>query len=397
MVIAAGLVSPAVLTRPLLACYAMTAAIHVATAMLSTLLPFHLVDLGGSRTQIGLLFSVMTIVSMVLRPAIGGWVDRLGTRPVIVPGIAVLATMALALQITTTPQAVIAVMIGGGLANALISMTASVTAARATDDAHRGEALSMYYLHTSLSIAIGPPLALWLRGHGGMSVGFAMISVLAAAMLALVFSFPPGTTGPAAPPAAHFRPISRHAIPLSCALVLTTIGHMSMYAFLPLYALSRGHDESIVWWFFTVYSIWLIVCRAVLGRLADRYGRARVALPSMVTLAVGYFSLALPPTAVSLLAAALIMGTANAVLYPTLAALVLDRAPAAERGLALGTLSASWDLGVVVGSAIVGYVADHLSFGAGFAVGGIAAMLGATTFVFVERGPRKWTSYRQRS
>lgn len=369
----------------------MTAAIHVAIAMLSTLLPFHLVDLGGSRTQIGLLFSVMTVVSMVLRPAVGGWVDRLGTRPVMVPGIAVLAAMTLALQLSTTPQAVIAVMIGGGLANALISMTASVTAAHATDDAHRGEALSLYYLHTSLSIAIGPPLALWLRGQGGMSAGFAMVSVLAAMMLALVFSFPQGTTAPAAPATSRFRPISVHAIPLSCALVLTTIGHTSIYAFLPLYALSRGQDESIVWWFFTVYSVWLIVCRAVLGRLADRYGRARVALPSMLTLAVGYFMLVLPPTAATLIGAALVMGTANAVLYPTLAALVLDRAPAAERGLALGTLSASWDLGVVVGSALVGFVADHASFGAGFAVGGVATLLGAATFLYMERGRARFT------
>lgn len=159
----ARLVSPAVVTRPLITGYAITTAIHVATAILSTLLPFHLVDLGGSRTQIGLLFSVMTIVSMVLRPAVGGWVDRAGTRPVIIPGIAVLAAMTSALQFTTTPPAVIAVMVGGGLANALISMTVSVTAARATDDRHCGEALSLYYLHTSLSIAIGPPLALWLR------------------------------------------------------------------------------------------------------------------------------------------------------------------------------------------------------------------------------------------
>jgi MFS family permease len=384
-VIAARLVSPAVVTRPLITCYAITAAIHVATAMLSTLLPFHLVDLGGSRTQIGLLFSVMTIVSMVLRPAVGGWVDRAGTRPVIVPGIAVLALMTVALQLTTTPHAVIAVMVAGGLANALISMTASVTAARATDDAHRGEALSLYYLHTSLSIAIGPPLALWLRGHGGMPVAFAVVSVLAAVMLALVFRFPPAAAAAGARPRGDFRPISRYAVPLSCALVLTTIGHTSIYAFLPLYVLSRGHGDGVVWWFFTIYSLWLIVCRAVLGRHSDRYGRVRVALPAMIALAVGYFALALPPTAGSLVAAALIMGTANAVLYPTLAALVLDRAPAAEKGFALGTLSAAWDLGVVVGSALVGYVADHASFGAGFAVGGVASLLGALTFVLMER------------
>lgn len=380
------LVSPAVLTRPLLTCYAMTTAIHVASAIWSTLLPFHLVDLGGSRTQIGLLFSVMTVVSMVLRPAVGGWIDRVGTRPVIVPGLTILAATALALHFAPTPRAVIVVMVGGGLANALVSMTASVTAARSTDDAHRGEALSMYYLHTSLSMAIGPPLALWLRGHGGMPSAIAAIAALTGVMLVLMFLFPPtAATTAAATPKTGFRPISRHAIPLSTTLVLTTIGHTSIYAFLPLYALSRGHGESAVWWFFTIYSMWLIVCRAVLGRLADRYGRARTALPAMLTLAAGYFALAVPPTAASLIAAALILGTANAVLYPTMAALVLDRAPGPEKGLALGTLSAAWDLGVVLGSLMVGYVADHVSFSAGFAVGGIATLLGALTFFLAER------------
>lgn len=52
--------SRAVFTPTLLACYAITATLHVASIVLNTLLPFQVVDLGGSRTQVGLMFSVMT-------------------------------------------------------------------------------------------------------------------------------------------------------------------------------------------------------------------------------------------------------------------------------------------------------------------------------------------------
>src|SRR5205085_2299084 len=83
--------SRAVFTPTLLACYAITAAVHVASIVLNTLLPLHVADLGGTKTQVGLLFSVMTVVSMFLRPTVGGWVDRFGARPVIAPGIAALA------------------------------------------------------------------------------------------------------------------------------------------------------------------------------------------------------------------------------------------------------------------------------------------------------------------
>jgi len=83
--------------------------------------------------------------------------------------------------------------------------------------------------------------------------------------------------------------------------------------------------------------------------------------------------------------AALLLGAGSAVLYPTLAALVVDRAPEGERGLALGTLSGAWDLGVVVGSALIGFVADRVSFGSGFAIAGVTTMLGALAFFVTER------------
>jgi MFS family permease len=168
------------------------------------------------------------------------------------------------------------------------------------------------------------------------------------------------------------------------ALVLTTIGYSSIYAFVPLYAVGRGQG-AVVGWFFAVYSVWLIVCRAVFGSLSDRIGRPRVAVPAMAFTAAGYLALAIPLSPPSLLAAAILLGTGHSVLYPTLIAVVLDRTPDRERGVALGTASASWDLGVVVGSALVGVVADRVSFGAGFAVAAVAAALGAAAFVLGER------------
>src|ERR671930_451897 len=145
--------SRAVLTPTLLACYAITAAVHVASIVLNTLLPLHVADLGGTRTQVGLMFSVMTIVSMFLRPTVGGWVDRFGARPVIAPGIAALALTTLALQLATTPVTIIVLMIGLG---------------------------------------VGPPLAFGLRAAGGMRLAFAMVTAMAVLLVLVVARLPSG-------------------------------------------------------------------------------------------------------------------------------------------------------------------------------------------------------------
>jgi MFS family permease len=367
--------SRAVFAPVLLACYAITAAIHVASIVLNTLLPFHVVDLGGSRTQIGLLFSVMTVVSMVLRPTVGGWVDRFGARPVIVPGIVALALTSLALQLGGGPVTVIALMVGMGIANGLIATPASVLTALSSPPAHRGEALGTYYLASSLGIAVGPPLAFGLRAVGGMRLAFAVVTAFAVVLALIVARLPSHADVPVGGPPRGLRLISRSALGVSLALVLSTVGHSAVFAFLPLYTIGQGQTAALAW-FFVVYPVWLITWRALLRGVSDRLGHLRVSLFAMAAVAVAYVIIALPPTPLSLTLAALVLASGNAVLYPTLAALVVDRAPAADRGLALGTLSGAWDLGVVVGSTLIGAVADRFSYGAGFAVGALFAAFG---------------------
>jgi MFS family permease len=321
---------------------------------------------------------------MALRPAVGGFIDRVGARPVILPGIAVMGAVSIALQLPRRPEAVIGVMAFGGIATALINTTANVLTARASTPARRGEAMGLYYLASSLAIAVAPPVALALYRRAGMPVGLAIVTGLTLVLFAATLGIPRAVTARVAGARAGFRLFSRHALPVTPALVLTTMGYSAIYAFVPLYAIGHGQGAVVVW-FFTVYSVWLIACRVLFGGLSDRIGRTRVAVPAMALTAAAYLVLAIPPSPRSLIAAAVLMGAGNAVLYPTLIAVVLDRTPDRERGVALGSASAAWDLGVVVGSALVGFVADRVSFGAGFTVAGVAAALGVLAFAVGER------------
>ena len=380
--------SLAVFTRPLLTCCAITALIHAATYMLMALLPIHLVRLGGTKMQVGMLFSVSTLISMVLRPVVGGWIDRFGVRRVVLPGVLTLAATSLAFHLAATPAAVVALMAGLGVSNGLISTSASVLAAQATVPERRGEALSVYYVATSLGFAVGAPTGFVLFDVGGMRLNFLVVTGAAAVMsgLALSLRAPPRSEGLAAAPG--FRLWSRPALPAAGALILTIMGHSSVYGFLPLYAIANGAGRH-VGWFFTLFSVWIILCRLVLRRISDRLGRTRVLIPAMGATAAAYLVLTQPPTAASLAVAAVLLATGGSVLYPTLLALVVDRAPAGERGLAVGTLSGAFDLGVVVGSLLLGLVVERISYGAGFAMAATTTVLGLLTFVAMESRRRR--------
>jgi MFS family permease len=169
----------------------------------------------------------------------------------------------------------------------------------------------------------------------------------------------------------------------SVALIVITTGHSTVYAFLPLHAAAAGLGSAA--WFFPLMSGCTIACRFLLRRASDRFGRPRVLAPALVLIALGNAILALPPTIASLVAGAALLGTGNSMLYPTLVALVVDRTPPAERGLAIGTLSGAWDVGVFIGSPLIALLVETRGFPAGFLASALAIVLGLATFLATER------------
>jgi MFS family permease len=377
---------PAVVTRTLLLCVAITWLIHVVTYLLNTQLPLHIVTLGGTHGQIGWLFAVNTGIAMVLRPQVGNWVDRYGAREVMLAGAGVLVVTMGALNISATPLGVIALMAGLGIALALVSTTGSIVVAEQSPASRRGEALSLYYVASSVGVAIGPPAGFALAAVGGMALDFGVVTLLSVIVAGLTVAVrtPPGIPGL---PGGFGRPWSRHAVPASIALIIVTTGHTTVYAFLPMHAAAAGLGNAA--WFFPLMSGCTIATRLLLRRASDQFGRTRVLVPALVAIALGTALLALPPTIASLIAAGVLLGTGNSMLYPTFVALVVDRAPPAERGLAIGTLSGAWDLGVFIGAPLVAWLVQARGYSAGFLASALAVALGLAAFLATERGARR--------
>jgi MFS family permease len=377
---------PAVVTRTLLLCVAITWLIHVITYLLNTQLPLHVVALGGTRGQVGWLFAANTGIAMVLRPQVGNWVERYGARAVMLAGAGVLVATMGALDISATPLGVIAPMAGLGIALALVSTSGSIVVAEQSPASRRGEALSLYYLASSVGVAIGPPAGFALAALGGMALDFGVVTLLSVVVAGLTIAVrtPPGRPGR---PGGFGRPWSRQAVPTSVALIIVTMGYTTVYAFLPMHAAAAGLGNAA--WFFPLMSACTIASRLLLRRASDQFGRARVLVPALAAIALGTALLALPPSIASLTAGAVLLGTGNSMLYPTFVALVVDRAPAAERGLAIGTLSGAWDVGVFIGAPLVAWLVQARGYSAGFLASALAVVLGLAVFLATEHGHRR--------
>ena len=360
-----------------------SAAAHFAVYALTPVLSLHVVALGGTSTQVGLLFSVFSLVAVVLRPMAGAWIDRQGVRRALLPGACLLVLASLGLQAAGQPPALIALMAGFGVGYGLVTMAAAVLAASAPPD-QRGKALSVYYLSAPLSMAAAAPLGLWLYREVGAGANFALVTLLGlvAAAFGLWLRMPAGDR--AAPALGSLRLWSPGAVPLSLVLVVAAMGQSVLYAFLPLHVAAHGQERSLAW-FFALYSSAMIVFRIGVSRLADRWSRGQLLVPALGLLAAGFAMLIAPPTSARLALAAVLLAAGSSALYPMLVALVVDRVPDRERGVAMGMVSGAWDLGIFAGSLTIAAVVARASLGAGFAAATALTVLALGSLVTVER------------
>jgi len=360
---------------------------HLAVYSLTPVMSLHLVALGGTSAQVGLLFSLFSLVAVVLRPMAGAWIDRQGVRRALLPGAAIVVLSSLGLQAAGGPAGLIALMAGFGVGYGLVTMAAAVLAASAPPE-HRGRALSVYYLSAPVAMAVAAPLGLWLFRALGAAANFALVTLLglaAAAFGAALRSAADGRPAPALGPARMWSP---GAVPLSAVLVVAAMGQSALYAFLPLHATAHGHERSLAW-FFGLYSGAMVVFRLTVSRLADTWDRGRILMPALGLLAAGFSVLIAPPTALRLVLAALLLAAGSSALYPMLVALVVDRVPDRERGVAMGMVSGAWDLGIFAGSLTIAAVVARASLGAGLGAASALTVLALGGLVLVERVRRR--------
>ena len=153
------------------------------------------------------------------------------------------------------------------------------------------------------------------------------------------------------------------------------MGYAAVAAFLVLHLDDRdiGHGAEV----FTAFAATVIAARVFGGWLPDRYGPAPCVVGAGLVEAGGLVAIMLAHSLPVAIAGALAMGAAFSLLFPSLALAVIDRVPEERRGVAMGTFTAFFDLGVGLGAPAAGLAAAIGGYPAAFGVAAAAAVTAA--------------------
>ncbi len=144
---------------------------------------------------------------------------------------------------------------------------------------------------------------------------------------------------------------------------------------LPLYAVEIGAGEAVWGLTFTLVSALAVTLRLPGGVLSDRLGRKGVMLFGGLMLMAGWLILWGIPNTAGLLIGRAVQGISIGTFTTVYRALIMDLAPKARRGQAVGLSNLSFPLGVILGAPLGEWIKSQYGYGPTFLYG--AGMAGA--------------------
>jgi MFS family permease len=159
---------------------------HFYHLLIPPLFPWLMRDFGLSFTEVGALMSVFFVISGIGQAAAGFVVDRIGARPVLFAGLALLSLSALLLGAATSYVGLVLAAAVAGLGNSVFHPSDFTLLNHNVAPARLGHAFSVHGLAGNLGWAAAPVFMVGIAGLGSwQSAAFAAAAVGAATLVVL--------------------------------------------------------------------------------------------------------------------------------------------------------------------------------------------------------------------
>ena len=318
-------------------------------------LTLYLESFGATEADIGRIYSVFVISSIFMRMnadrlAAGRSALALARLGLWACGLAVIlyywvAHPYLAMGVRLLQGA------GLGLATTLLTSLAS----QAIPPARMGEGMGYLGLGTTLALAIGPFLGVWLMKTWGFGPLFLAVAACYLASIGVARTI--REVKPAEPerPRPGLVLFSRLVWPQSLLMFIMGLIFNTIIVYMALFCQERGlaHADG----FFVLSTVGILASRLTSGRLYDHFGHQFVITPSAGLLLATMLLLYNADSPRLLFTASLLYGLSTGALFPSLQALTLAKVPLNRRTEATASFMNSYDLGFGLGSLIMGQLA----------------------------------------
>ncbi len=334
-------------------------------SFLYPVIPLYAAELGAPVSQVGLIVSTSSYVTALVMIPLSMLSDRFGRHKFLIAGLFMSSILPLLYPLATSPHQVIVIRIFHGLAQAAFIPVTFALAADLASAARRGESMGWFTMSLSLGFMAGPVVGGFVLNQLGFTIAFYGSSAIAALGL-LFFLFRIGSISQSrARVSTIYSSLGwlrqRPAIAGIIAYMFIAFGMNTIIAYIPLYGKNYSITEAGAGLIVTTLFASSALFRGLAGRLSDKLGRKPVIICGLSVGAIGVATIAHFHGLSQIIAVVIFFGFGLALVSPSSLALVADLSPDA-RGLSMGIMTCAYQVGLAVGPAAMGFVAEISNF-----------------------------------
>ena len=375
-------------TKSFLLCLANNLFLFIFYFAQTTILPIYILkELGGSVTQAGLTLTLFMVSAILIRPFSGLIIEKLGQRRTLIISATMFCFIAFSyLFISNMTNLYILRLIHGVWFSILTTVCVPVVN-QFIPDSRRGEGMGYYAMSMNLGIVLGPLIGLSLIPY----LSYTMVTAVLVAMIFIGYIFcflipvqevkqPDSEAEKTKLGLSDF--VERKSLTIALMAMMISFSYASIMSFIAPFA-SSIHLMQYAGLFFVVFAISMMSLRPITGKIYDLKGPQYVIYPAVLTFSLGLLVLSQIHTLTGFMLAAVLIGLGFGSAQPCLQPLAIKRAPKHRIGYATSTFYTCYDIGIAIGSLVVGMMITKQSFSFAFIICAALTALSLLYFKFV--------------
>ena len=336
---------------------------------LLTILPIYIMkNLGGTVKEAGLALTLFLVSSIAVRPFSGLIVEKIGKKITFRGSAFLFVLFAFSYLFADSLWALLVIRFIHGI---WFSVLTTVTVPIANDfipDHRKGEGMGYFVMSTNLAVVFGPFLALTIIQF----TDFKNLFLILASVVCLGFIFclmvpvaknqMDSSDDQGVEKRLGFHDIiEMRVVPIGFVALLTAFAYSSIMSFITAYSEAQ-QLLAYTSLFFIVFAISMIIVRPWVGKIYDRKGASAVIYPSFIFFTIGLVIVSFISNQWMLWLSAIFIGIGYGSLFPCFQTVAIQSVPKQRMGHAISTFFTLFDLGMAMGSVILGLIIAYYGY-----------------------------------
>lgn len=344
------------------------------------IIPVYCQEIGITGSKVGIVLTAMSVATILFRPVAGYLLDNFNRYIVYVIFLAMFCLSFPAFIIFPIFAVLIIIRLYMG---AVYSVCGSATMTLASDVLPKTkitEGISRFAFTISIGMAVGPFVGIQVQNH--MSSKASFLTVFAVSVIALIcvscckVKYPKIKRKKFVLKDTIYKP----ALPFMFNMTFLMIPYGAVIAYSSILAQEKDLT-SVLPFFYICLVVGMLLSKLSTQKMIDA-GKHRVLVYiSLVILVVTMVSYQFLETGAHLLIAGFFFGIGYGILQPLFQAFVTGTTPAPKRGVANATYLLSYDIGIGIGSLLMGFLQESIGLTTGFAITAVAYVIGGIIYV----------------